>query len=129
MKITVAQIKQGTHFQMRKSDWAPHYWRHLVKDWDEQGRKVAIDFVQSRRGKRGMRVNIRLLLPNSNLWKPNGWPVKWDWKTAECWVRPDGTVEDIDENKANTKQKQDAASEDWRPFMEALLAKLAPEVV
>ena len=128
MKITSAQIKQPSkHFQLRKGPKNPNYWRHLVRDWDKNGRKVSFDFVQSAWGKKGMRVNIRLLSANADLYKRNGRPVLWDWKTAECWIRPDGTVEDVDDKKANKRQAQDAASEDWRPFMLALYDQLNRE--
>ena len=106
MKLTSAQIqKPNLHFSFR-GNWGAQYWRHLVKDFDEDGRKLAIDFVKSNPKSRGFRVVIRLLSSNADLWQRNGSPVIWKWKTAECWVRPDGVPEDPDAKKANKQQAQ-----------------------
>lgn len=126
MKITSAQIQQPSkHFAFR-GKWGAQYWRHLVKDYD--GRKVAFDFVKKNATARGFRVVIRLLSAHADVWQRNGRPVVWKWKTAECWVRPDGVVEDVSEKHANKQQQTDASDADWRPFMLALYDQLNREV-
>lgn len=123
MKFTSAQIQQPRlHFAFR-GKWGAQYWRHFVKAYDGE-RNLSIDFVKKSPKARGYRVVIRVLAAGSAAWHSNGRPCVFKWKTAECWVRPDGVVESVSDKHANKQQQADATDADWQPFMQALHDKL-----
>lgn len=100
----------------------PVYWRFLVKDYDEKGNRLSIDFVKSYPSQNGYRVNIRILKPNESHWKSSGRPVIFNEsrKVATCWInhatkKPETKNERKDNKKETTNELMD-----WRPFMLAL---------
>jgi len=116
MRFTKAMIETDkTHFCFRKN--GPQYWRHHVMNWSDD-EKLAVDFVR-KPYKRGWRMNIRRLNRAVYTWN-NGWPVRWDWQTAACWVSPEGKVTDINDKRNNDKQKDGSELEDWRDYIESV---------
>ena len=126
MKFAQAMIENPrVHFKFRSPT---EYWRHFVKDYDDEN-NLWVDFVKNPKN-RGTkyRVNIRLIPKTHSAWQSNGWPVRYPDSSPKnvstCWVNEAGLPEEYDSSKDNKAMKNRPDIQPFEPFMLALHEKM-----